>query len=356
MKIIFAGDWRAKIKLRLKHVAGNKRLAPFFVPIRNLAWAAVSLRNLLKPHEPYCSPIPVISVGNITVGGTGKTPFVHWLVWRLTKIGYRPAILTPLSENSDEAMEHESEILLKTKNCLVFPGRDRVTSIKRAIEQGATVVILDDGFQFRSLHRDVDIVLWDATSLPFSNNPFLREPLSGLKRATCIVISKADAVSEVERKSLKAQLEGIAGQGKVVAAFGYAPTEVRPVRGSKSLGSRKNSEKVLLVTGVANPLYFFLTAKKAGFDPVLMVCFPDHYRYTFSDAKFLSEIAETENADAVLTTRKDAVKLQDLWQNEIPLLMLEVRLNWLWGEEEVWRIVERKVVSSAITWSSTLTV
>lgn len=343
MKLVFAGDWRAQLELRLRQLAENRDLAPLFVPLRNLAWTAITVRNLLKPHEPYRAPIPVISVGNITFGGTGKTPFVKWLVKRLKEIGCRPAVLTPLSDSADEVREHESENLSRAETCPVFPGRDRVANVKRAIEWGATVIVLDDGFQFRSLHRDVDIVLWDAMSQLFSGNPFLREPLSGLKRATCIVMSKADALSGDERESLKMQLENLAGEGKVVAAFGYEPAGVKHAMSSESLKSENFPSKVLLVAGIANPIYFFLTAQRAGFNPVAMVCFPDHHRYTPSDAKFVSEVAKTESASAVLTTRKDAVKLRELWRSEVPLLVLEVKLSWLWGEEKIWGIVEQAI-------------
>lgn len=344
MKLVFAGDWRAQIELRLRQMAENRNFAPLFTPLRNLAWAVVAIRNSLKPHEPYRASIPVISVGNITLGGTGKTPFVKWLVRRLMEIGCRPAVLTPLSDSADEVKEHESEILSRAETRLVFSGRDRVANVKRAVEMGATVIVLDDGFQFRSLYRDVDIVLWDATSQLFANNPFLREPLSGLKRATCIVMSKADALSDKERESLKRQLENLAGQGKVVAAFGYEPIGVKSVVSSELLKSESLlSSKVLLVAGIANPRYFFLTARKVGFNAVAMICFPDHHRYTHLDAKLISDIAKTEGANAVLTTQKDAVKLRELWRSEIPLLTLEVKLSWLWGEERLWEIVEHSV-------------
>ncbi len=342
MKIFLAGDWRAKLELRFRQLAESQSTASIFVPLRNLAWTAAKVRNFLNPHKPYRAPIPVISVGNITVGGTGKTPFVKWLVRRLVETGCRPAILTPLGESDDEVKEHAHEDPSRSEFSRVFPGRDRVANVKRAIEWGATVVVLDDGFQFRSLHRDVDIVLWDATSPLFAGNPFLREPLTGLWRATCVVMSKADALSDKERESLRQELEKWAGQGKVVAAFGYEPVGVKLISGDNLLdGKDFRASRFLLLAGVANPRYFFLTARQAGFNAVAMVCFPDHHRYRPSDARLIAELAETENADAILTTRKDAVKLRGLWRGEIPLLILEVKLRWLWGEEKLWETVER---------------
>ncbi|MCS7264349.1 MAG: tetraacyldisaccharide 4'-kinase [Armatimonadetes bacterium] len=342
MKVIFAGDWRAKIELRLKQLAENRNLAPIFVPIRNLAWAAVLVRNFLNSIEEYCPPIPIISVGNITVGGTGKTPFVKWLVQRLSKLGHKPAILTPLGERDDETKEYSEDTTI-SKVYKVFAGRNRVVNAQRAIEWGATIIVLDDGFQYQSLHRDVDIVLWDSTSLLSESNPFLREPLRNLKRATCIVLSKGDALSDEEQKRLKQKIEEWAGEGKVVASFGYEPyfdkSSITDCFLVKDIGARK----ILLVAGIANLRYFLLTALKAGFKSVAIVCFPDHHRYNHSDAKFIAEIASAEGVDAVLTTKKDAVKLKNLWQSETPLVVLEVKLRWLWGEDEVWRIVERAI-------------
>lgn len=341
MKLFFAGGFQGQIELGLKQLAENRSLAPILVPIRNFAWMAVAVRNRLKPQKPYRAPIPVISVGNITVGGTGKTPFVKWIVRRLMEKGCRPAILTPLSESADEVKEHSAENLSMSVSCPIFPGRDRVKNVKRAIECGATVIVLDDGFQYRSLHRDVDIVLWDATSFLSSYNLFLREPLTSLRRATCIVVSKADALDDEGQEKLKQQVEKWAGQGKVIAAFGYEPAEVRLLESGKLSGSNDfRSGNVLLVSGVANPRYFFLTARRAGFNVVAMVCFPDHHRYNLSDAKFISELAKAEGVSAVLATKKDAIKLKGLWHDEIPLFVLKVKLRWVWGEERLWEMVE----------------
>jgi len=346
VRVIFAGNWLGQIELGVKQLAENCRLAPVFVPLRNLVWTAVAVRNFLNPQKPYRASVPVISVGNITVGGTGKTPFVKWLVQRLAEIGQKPAVLTPLSENADEVKEHESENLSRSETFPVFPGRDRVKNARRAVEVGATVIVLDDGFQFRSLHRDVDIVLWDAMAKFSPNNPLLREPLVGLRRATCIVLSKADALGDEERETAKRRIERWAGDGKVVASFGYEPVGLKLVAGGKLLeGERFRPRKVLLVAGVANPLYFSLTAIKFGVNPVAMVCFPDHHRYNLADAEFVAKFAESERADAVLTTRKDAVKLSSLWRSEIPLFALEVKLRWLQGEDEIWGIVERAIRS-----------
>lgn len=331
MRIIFAGGRRGQAENWLRERMGaNNYLNRFMLSatkaVRDIAWAFVRLRNTVHPQPTVKLPVPVISIGNITVGGTGKTPLTLWLAHRLTEIGYRPAILTPLSAGADETQEHIGNRLHSfTPMPTVYAGRDRVKNAERAIADGATVILLDDGFQYRRIRRDVDIVLWDAMTWLHSDNPFLREPLTSLKRATAIVLSKADAVNDAMRKTLCTRLNEWAGYEKVVAAFGYVPTK------------RFNGMRIVAATSVANPHYFVQTAKRAGCEVAALICFPDHYRFTPKDATMVVKWAQREDAEGVLTTRKDAVKWWSVWQSDLPLLILDVQLEWLWGEAELWQ-------------------
>jgi len=338
MQVIFAGGLRGQIEGRLRQWANASVGSSLLVPLRNLAWLTVRVRNALRPLPTVRVSVPVISVGNITVGGTGKTPLTMWLVKKLVEAGHKPAILTPLGEKGDETEEHLS--VFKSTAPLVFAGRDRAENAKRAVALGATVIVLDDGFQYRRLHRDVDIVLWDATFPPHRNNPFLREPLSQLKRADCIVMSKADFLSDERRNELRTNLEKLAGEGKVVAAFGYEPVSLQSPDGTVEVLENLRRRKVLLVAGIGNPSYFAWTAQRVGFEVVEMICFPDHFRYKQADAQFIAERAKLAEVDAVLTTPKDAVKLRDFWSSDVPLFSMQVKLRWLWGEESLWEIVE----------------
>ena len=340
MQVIFAGGLRGQIEGRLRQWANASVGSSLLVPLRNLAWLTVRVRNALRPLPMVRVSVPVISVGNITLGGTGKTPLTMWLTQRLVKAGHKPAILTPLTEKGDETEEHLSAFAFKSVAPIVFAGRDRAENAKRAVALGATVIVLDDGFQYRRLHRDVDIVLWDAAFPPHHNNPFLREPLAQLKRANCIVISKADFLSDERQNELRTNLEKLAGEGKVMAAFGYEPVSLQLPNGKTETLEHLKRRKILLVAGIGNPSYFAWTAQRAGFEVVEMVCFPDHFRYKHADAQFIAERAKLAKVEAVLTTTKDAVKLRNFWSSDVPLFSLQVKLRWLWGEESLWEIVE----------------
>lgn len=345
MRVIFAGGWRGKLEGWMKE--GGRRKAegemtrqalrhavmlPIGKMLRDLAWAFVQVRNAMSRHPIVRLPVPVISVGNITVGGTGKTPLTQWLCERLQNAGWRPAILTPLAMTEDEAKEHQQQ-----SGVLVYGGRERVASARQAISDGATAIVLDDGFQYRRLHRDFDIVLWDATAWLNLNNPFLREPLTALRRATTIVLSKADAVDDVKWQKLCEQLNDWAGGEKAVVAFGYEASGFKVIGQWFHPAPIEKGLRVIATTSVANPHYFAQTAQKAGCEVVVLICFPDHHRFTPADAALVAECAKCEHADAVVTTRKDAVKWQRVWQSDVPLMVLEVRLHWLFGETELWQ-------------------
>ncbi len=355
MRVLFAGKWRGQVEGRLLCWTHQPALAVLLTPVRNAAWMGARLRALLNPQPVARVPVPVISIGNIAVGGTGKTPLTQWLVQRLYQWGERPAVLTPLPSTADEVQEHQTVAFPDgdalspsspqspiSSPHLVYTGRDRVASAQRAIADGATVLVLDDGFQYRCLHRDLDIVLWDATAWLHPVNPLLREPLTALRRASVIVLTKADALPPLERERLCQRLAQWSGGKKVIAAFGYAPVAVVPQPPVPSpLPAKEQQTRVVAVTSVANPFYFALTAQRAGFEVATLICFPDHYAFTQSDAAFVAQVARTERAVAVLTTRKDAVKWRSVWCEPLPLWVLQVRLQWLWGEAELWEVVEK---------------
>ncbi len=338
MQVVFAGSWLRLLEYQMRGKANvNPMVLALGVAVRDAAWALVRLRNAVRPQPTVKLPVPVISVGNITVGGTGKTPLTRWLCQRLYEIGHRPAALTPLPMSADEPQEHLSNapMLRCSRTFAVYGGRDRIVSAERAIGKGATVIVLDDGFQYRRLYRDMDIVLWDATAWLHPASPFLREPLTALRRATAVVLSKADALDDATRKTLCSQLNEFSGGEKVVAAFGYVPTEpssLQSLRGDGIKGMR-----VVAATGIANPRYFVQTALRAGCDVAALICFPDHHRFTPKDAALVAGWAQREGADAVLTTHKDAVKWKRVWKSDVPLLVLDFRLEWLWGETGLWQ-------------------
>lgn len=253
-------------------------------------------------------PVPVLSVGNLAAGGTGKTPFTALLAERLRARGRRPAVLMRGYKGEDGAND-EARLL----DCPVVCDPDRVRGGTRAIADGADCLVLDDGFQHRRLHRDVDLVLIDALRpwgggavLPLG---LLREGARGLRRADLAVITRSDQADP-------AALDGIAARlrrhGLASVRARHAPAALVPLQGGageppQALAGRR----VLLASGLGNPGGFERTVRDLGAAIVAHRRFPDHHRYSASEAAALVAEAAAAGAQLVVTA-KDAVKLRPL--------------------------------------------
>lgn len=363
MKVIFAGGWRGRWEGRLRvishweflnqhrwsgrccpvHRLPPSSLMPLLTTLRNFFWLAVRLRNSLHPLPAERLPVPVVSIGNITVGGTGKTPLTQWIVGRLKRQGYQPAILMPPTPYHDEAQEHTRA------GFPVYIGRDRVASAQRAIAEGATALVLDDGFQYRRLHRDVDIVLWDATAWLHPLNPLLRQPIDALRLADAIVLSRADALDKEHLTTLYQRFARCFFDRKLLAGFATEPAQGLLWRqGAPIEMAAPSLKRVIIATGIGNPFYFAFKAQQAGYEVAALIAFPDHHQLTSKDAAFVVEVARQEDAVAVLTTRKDAIKWGQVWRDQFPLLVLSAELRWLWGQEELWQGINAKLSHHAM--------
>ena len=277
---------------------------------------------------------PVISVGNITTGGTGKTPFVAWLTERLEKKGCRPGILTrgygrrshediltvpaggaaPVSQTGDEA-----QIFLRTGAAALGIAADRYTAgVMLRGQFGVDVFVLDDGFQHRRLRRDLDIVLIDAMA-PFSNGELLplgrlREPLDALSRAGAFVITRTERsriTSGIERK-----LREYNPHAPVFLAATVADRWVEISGRAADLAS----ERVVAFCGLGNPKAFWQMLKSLGISPVETVEYSDHHSYTPAEVRCLAQ-----QAKVLLTTEKDAVNLCE----GAASLLGDTKLLWL---------------------------
>jgi tetraacyldisaccharide 4'-kinase len=276
---------------------------------------------------------PVISVGNITAGGTGKTPLVEWVARSLAREGRRVCVLTRGYGRADErrrvvvsdgerllaeVRESGDEPRLLAERLLgvaaVVCDADRVNAARWArASLGAEVFVLDDGFQHLRIARDLDIVTIDATA-PWGGGEMLprgrlREPPGGLARAGCVVITRSDLAEDLE--SLRAEIERLSvGRAAVVAS------RVRTLRlgsldvSSAKLEGRDVPRPVAAFCAIGNPRAFFAHLRADGFELCHTRAFPDHHAYTTSDMETIALEAERHGARALLTTAKDAVKLR----------------------------------------------
>jgi len=325
----------------------------------------LGLRLYLAPFELGVRPrrhlpCPVVSIGNLTVGGTGKTPVTRYLCEGLLRRGWRPAVLSygyggslggrfGVVSTSDrvllapqEAGDEPVMLASQLPGTPVLVGKDRGRSGKHAVERfGADIAVLDDGFQVWKLHRDLDIVLVDGSN-PFDNSRTLpagklREPAAALRRARCIVAMGVRPEEEV-CKGLVAKVLQIAPGASMFCAR-YVPHALFAIGDGAEveLGAIRG-QNVFAFCSIANPSSFGRTLEEAGAVIVGKEHFPDHYRYAPADISHIEENARASAARFVVTTEKDGVKLKNV-RMKLPLLTLEIRLL-LDEEPEFWRIVE----------------
>ena len=279
--------------------------------------------------------VPVVSVGNLTLGGTGKTPMVEWVARSLRRRNLRVAILSR-GYGQAEGMNDEGRVL--EDNLPDVPhlqGADRVALARIAVEElESQMLVLDDGFQHRRLARDLDIVLLDALD-PFGlgrlfPRGLLREPVASLRRAGVVVLSRADLVDPPARAAIRAEAERRAGPLRWAEAR-HAPLDLADENGAITPLDRLAGARVAAFCGIGNPEGYRRTLAKLGVEPVGFRAFPDHHPYRAHDVADLAAWARGLGADLALTTQKDSVKLRTPTLGEIPLFALRIGLEVIAG-------------------------
>ncbi|MFN2386569.1 MAG: tetraacyldisaccharide 4'-kinase [Thermoanaerobaculia bacterium] len=284
---------------------------------------------------------PVVSVGNITMGGTGKTPFVEFLARRLRFEGRRPAVLSrgygrrsqgvvvvsrgdgPLV-SPEEGGDEPVALARRLPGVLVVVGERRVEAGRAAETLGADVLVLDDGYQHLSLQRDLDLLLLDARD-PFGGGRFpprgrLREPLSALSRASAFVFTRVER-QPPEREALARLRE--ANPAAPVFTARLRPTGLCDEAGSPVDAPELLRRRFIAVCGIARPEGFRASLKDLDLAPEEILTFPDHHRYGARDLARIRRTAEETGSSWIATTEKDAVKLA----GRIFLPLLSVRLG-----------------------------
>ena len=287
--------------------------------------AAMSLRRRMYRRGWLSSTratAPVISVGNITTGGTGKTPMVAWIVEQLKGFGANPAVLIR-GYKATEGRSDEAELLKQLTGCPVVVNADRVAAAGAAADNGAGGLVMDDGFQHRRLRRDLDIVLIDATC-PFGYGRCLprglmREPLSALQDADAIVITRSDAVEAGRLQRLRDRLVRAAPQASLHAAI-YKPVKFTDQTGAEMPPEAVGGRAVYAFCGIGNPDSFFDELRKLDAKVDGRCVFDDHVAYTPERIESLRSAAADCDAEILVTTQKDYVKLagvqlsKSVWQ------------------------------------------
>jgi tetraacyldisaccharide 4'-kinase len=306
--------------------------------------------------------VPVICVGNLTLGGTGKTPLVKWLVRWLTERGVRVAIVSRgYGANGDETVGGSSRLsrsltatgrgeigefndeALELRQAL--PGvphvqnPDRVAAAARAIaEFGCQAIVLDDGFQHRRLARDLDIVLLDALE-PFGfDHVFprgtLRESLVGLQRAHVVCLSRTDLVTQTERAAIRSRVAEIA-PNVMWCECAHAASQLVTASGGTEALAALAGRRVMAFCGIGNPAGFRHTLNKTGCQIVAWREFPDHYAFGDGCLDELASAAADCDAELVVCTQKDLVKLGRVELAGRPVWALAIEMKFFVGQEQL---------------------
>jgi tetraacyldisaccharide 4'-kinase len=340
-------------------------LAPFGVLYGAVTRARLALyRSGVLSVEEVAAP--VLSVGNITAGGTGKTPLVQWLARAVAlRQRKRVCILTRGYGRRDErqrvvvsdgeriladAREGGDEPQLLAESLLgvaaIISDANRVGAARWALANlHSEVFILDDGFQHLRIARDLDIVTIDGTD-PFGGGRLLprgrlREPVKGLKRADLIVVTRSEQAHDLDR--LRTELERLSG-GRPVLFSRARTSAVRPLSDttvSDAVSAASLPQPVAAFCAIGNAGSFFAHLRSDGHTLAYTRAFPDHYVYTHADVASLTRDAQAAGAGSLLTTAKDAVKLRPL-PFDVPCYVIEIEIEFD-DETSLVRLVDESI-------------
>jgi len=327
--------------------------------------AAMTARNGLYDagiFRAHRLPKPTISVGNLTAGGTGKTPVIRFLAEHLLARGRQPAVLLRGYRSTNGTQGDEQQLLhaqlnreLRGAPVMVVADPDRRAGAEAALKQQprTDVFLLDDAFQHRKVARDFDLVLIDATE-PFGYEHvhprgLLREPMRGLRRADAILVTRANVVEHVRLEAIEADLRSIHTTSPVYRAE-HALVGLRDTDDNAEPMSWLRGRRFFAFAGIGSPQSFQAQLVAAGGEPVGKHWFSDHHAYTPRDLAELSREATSARSEMMLTTEKDWVKLRHLAEVHAvtpPIARVEMRIYFQHGADETALLdaIERRITA-----------
>lgn len=344
-------------------VADSMRLLLFLLSL--VYRCAIRIRNWaydsgwLRCHR---TAVPILSVGNLTVGGTGKTPFVIWLTERIA-IAYQVAVVSRGYGSRDGELNDEGrEIQQRLPQIIQSQNPDRIAAVQHAIgqfnsdadfNQHRGVVILDDGFQHRRLARDLDIVLVDATR-PFGFDQLiprglLREPVDAICRANLVVLTRANLVTAEQRSLIQQRLRewnpNLMWAESEMIGNGWLSNACQ----NQPLDYLANA-RLFAFCGIGNPNGFLATLATEGFAVVDSLLFKDHQRYQESDFQSVLSQARQLDCDAIVCTPKDLVKLNIPADCQPPIFALLTRIRITAGADIIEQAISSVLPELKDTW------
>lgn len=323
-----------------------KKVRRALVPLSWLYALGVILHRLLYSAgvvKIYRPAVRTVSVGNITAGGTGKSPLVELLAAELSREGRRTTVIRRDSAGPGADLSDEEKVFAENvPGIRQICGRDKACCAKRAGASKPDIIIIDDGFQTVSLARDLDIVMIDAAS-PFGGGHllpagYLREPAYALRRADVVVLSRCEEITERNKKVIVETIRRWTSADVFEARYAADELKVVGSDGTEDVSVLKG-KSVLAFCGIGNPEGFFATLERLGCSVEGKLVFRDHYVYEPNDIRRIEKEAELNNCDVIVTTQKDAVKLLCLADTERKIYYLKVKLDILEKERLVKRVL-----------------
>jgi tetraacyldisaccharide 4'-kinase len=326
--------------------------------------AAVGLRNAafdMGLRRPHRLPRPTVSIGNITTGGTGKTPMTIELARQLAAAGHHPAVLLRGYRVDGEGHSDEAALLAQALDGMVVvadadrrAGADEALRRAAAMGRAVSVFLLDDGFQHRQVARDLDLVLLDATRpLGFGRllpRGLLREPADNLRRAAAVIVTRADQVAAEQLTkidSLVQQITGLRPMAHVAHVWDGLVDDAGQVHPVEALRDRT----VVGLCGIANPDAFEAMLRQAGAHVLAMRTFGDHHRYTPADVRAVGELVQRSGAEMVVMTEKDHVKWRQIavtggegsGVDPAAVRRPHLAIRWLHGREALGTLMDQRL-------------
>lgn len=318
----------------------NRKLSKIFFPVLILAsWIYGGInrtvrfcyeKNILKRRR---FPFPVISVGNLTWGGTGKTPLVEYLAHYVSRQRRTPLVLTR-GYSHDEASQFKRHL----PRALVGVGRNRVAVAEEMMQKHhIDVAILDDGLQHWPIVRDLEIVTVSALN-PFGNEKLiphgiLREPLNILTKVQIVVITHVNLVTADRLQELRERISQLAPQACLVESYLEPLFFYRPSKKKRVPLNRLQQTCVTTFSGVGAPRSFQLLLMRLQIKPMRNFEYPDHHVFRAEELREIKAVSEAAGFKQIITTEKDFYRTPDLIANILDPLILAVRLRILRGEE-----------------------
>lgn len=302
------------------------------MPAGWLHGSIATLRRRLYNELIFCRqrpPVPVISVGNLTAGGTGKTPFVAMLCRLLKGLGRRPAVLLRGYGSADPQKADEALLYARLlPDTGVYAGANRALSVLRAVGDGHDTLVLDDGFQHLRLMRDMDIVLLDATC-PFGGGwplpaGMLREWPTALRHADLVCLTRSDQVSAGTLELIQERIRLNARNVPVMHCV-HRPARLTDLEGRSLPLETLEGRKIAALSGIGRPDVFASTLRSLGAEVCASVNFADHQTYTRESIR--AALSRLDRQWTPVVTEKDAVKLAGLVEAPQQMLVLGVDMR-----------------------------